>query len=230
VYEVTYSGQATTYWEYIVTGQDNIDDIAMTDCNGNSMNAGSEPSWDPSKSDGGLCDRIEVQGYSDAACTTTTDCVRKASGFATTVKFPQVDWRGATDQQLRLRRACAYQSMMNPSNFTNLVYYRGYTPGTFGAPYSNGETWSFTKQTDSGACFFGGCAMGDTTVSVSATVSEEQITVPAGTFNCYKITFNNGDYEWWDKDGVFPYAPIKLTVEDFDSTQTSVLYSSPLLP
>jgi len=53
--------------------------------------------------------------------------------------------------------------------------------------------------------------------------------VPAGTFNCWKITFDNGDAEWWDADGIFPYAPIKITASDFDDDQDSSLFSSPLI-
>jgi len=241
VYTVYYPNPVeTTYWKYTAVGQEWISAITMYSCAGVLMTATSEPKWIPSQAQDANCNKISVQAYTTSGCTVTVaQCNRKASSTAVGVNFPQVDWRAVSDQQLRLRRACAWSNSMNPKNFTNLVYFRAYThtggSGAYGYPYSNTEAWSFTKQTDSGGCMtLIGCGLGDSSGTVTAAVSLEDLTLTVNgvshLFHTYKITFNNGDAEWWDRDGVFPYAPLKVIASDFDDDQTSTLIVSPLLP
>jgi hypothetical protein len=118
------------------------------------------------------------------------------------------------------------------STVTNTLYYRLYTPDPgFGAPFALSETWTFTEQIDSSN------PMGDkTTNGITAAIAgaTESVTVPAGTFTCYKNTITQSSktiIEYWDASGVYPYAPIKIVDSvNFGSTQTSVLYSTNVYP
>ena len=139
------------------------------------------------------------------------------------------DWRGVNDRQLRQRWN---QAKALGSTVTNTLYYR-YTSSSFGAPYSFGESWTFTEQVDSSN------DLGDSTTSgITETVDSktQSVTVHAGTFTCYTITITNTKsgntiIEYWDAQGRFPYAPVEIVDSDsFSDPQTSQLYSSTALP
>jgi hypothetical protein len=94
-----------------------------------------------------------------------------------------------------------------------------------------GEGWTFTEQIDSSV------SAGDkTTAGITAAIAgaTEVVTVPKGTFTCYKNTWTQGGktiIEYWDSSGVFPYAPVKIVDSvNFQSTDTKVLYSTNVLP
>ncbi len=76
-----------------------------------------------------------------------------------------------------------------------------------GQPFTLGKTWTYHEHQDNG---IGGEEDFDWTVEVTAI---EPVTVPAGTFECYKVvsTRNDGSQimEWWDADGIFDLAPVK---------------------
>ena len=140
---------------------------------------------------------------------------------------PMYDWRHVTDRQLRQRWN---QAVALGSTVTNTLYYRLYAPNPgFGAPYVLGESWTGHEQIASSN------SMGNKDSDFTAAIASatESVTVPAGTFTCYKLTITQGGktiIEYWDSQGRFPYAPIKVIDSvNFGSTDTRVL-SSPVLP
>ena len=209
VYQSTYSGQPVSYWKYTVIGQETLP-------------------VNPGGSDGGLCDKIEVRVYSDAACTVTMVPTRVAT-VNIKILSPGYDWRHVTDRQLRQRYSAASASMVG--NVTNWLYYRLYTTSSFGAPYAPSESWTFTEQIVSSQSEGNKTTNNITAAIASAT---ESVTVPAGTFTCYKLTITEGSktiIEYWDAESRFPYAPVKVVDSvSFGSTDTRVLYSSSSTP
>lgn len=83
VMQSTYSGQPTSYWKYMIIGQETLPV--------NPVAGGS---------DGGPCDKIEVRAYSDAVCTVAMEPSR-VSTVTIVIKLPAYDWRHVTDRQLR---------------------------------------------------------------------------------------------------------------------------------
>ena len=215
VFESTYPGRPVSYWKYTVIGQETLP---------SGTGAG--------ETLGGPCDKIEVDVYSDAACTTPMQPKRTAT-VTITILSPMYDWRGVNDRQLRQRynQASALSSIV-----TNWLYYRVYTPDPgFGAPYEFGEGWTFTEQIDSSN------PIGDkTTEGITAAIAgaTEAVTTPAGTFTCYKLTIaqvvsgtTKYIYEYWDASGANPYTPVKVVDSvNFGSTDTRVLSSSNIYP
>ena len=140
------------------------------------------------------------------------------------------DWRQVNDHQMRQRYNSAYGS--TGGEVTNWLYYRNHNPNPgFGAPFVLGESWTYTEQIDSSN------PVGDTTtdgLTAAIASATESVTVPAGTFTCYKNTITQGGktiIEYWDASGAFPYAPVKIVDNvNFTNTDTKVLYSSNVLP
>ena len=218
----TYTGQSDTYWKYTWTLRETL-----------ASGTGDNQTY------GGLSDKYDVRIYSDATCTAQVYPTRGSFALSTCWSYTlwslpvnaQYDWRGASDYQMRKRYNMARSSGMNVTNF---VFERSYSPtGTFGAPYTLGEGWTFTEQTNSTQ------SSGDNTSVYSASIAAatESITVSAGTFTCYNVTFINTYNtsrrinEYWDTSGIFPYAPIKIVDKSsFCQTQTSQLSSSSVYP
>ncbi|NQT72330.1 MAG: carboxylesterase family protein [Chloroflexi bacterium] len=70
--------------------------------------------------------------------------------------------------------------------------------GAYGMPLSVGQTWSYQQESVP--------SMGPKMISTwnAEVVGMEEITVPAGTFNCYKVVHTSGDIsrtEWWSVEG-----------------------------
>ena len=59
--------------------------------------------------------------------------------------------------------------------------------GIYGEPLSEGQTWSYEQESQP--------SMGPKMISTwnAEVVGMEEITVPAGTFNCYKVVHTSGD-------------------------------------
>jgi hypothetical protein len=230
VYMSTYnSTQATynftTYWQFTKIGQETL---PYGTTNGTST--------------GGLCDKFEIYTYNDSACTVLrepTRQVRSPAVVTMNVSSPMWDWRQVDDHQMRQRYNVANTS---GTLVTNTLYYRLYDPNPgFGAPFALGESWTFTEEINSSMSAGNKITNGITSVIADTT---EVVTVPAGTFTCYKNTWTqlvtiNGSggtgykqiFEYWDASGAFTYAPIKIVDSaNFVSTDTKVLYSSPVLP
>mgnify|MGYP001766786340 CR=1 FL=1 len=157
--------------------------------------------------------------------------IRKVSGLAIHITSPGYLWMGADDHQMRKRTNDAWLTIIVKMAVTNTLYYRLYSPDPgFGAPFTPGESWTYTEQNDSSQ------NAGDSIRTGTATVASatESVTVPAGTFNCYKITYsiNSKTFtEYWDADGIFPYAPVKIVDNyNFASTDTKELYSFTVIP
>ena len=78
--------------------------------------------------------------------------------------------------------------------------------GDRGAPFSKGKEWAYTLTATP--------QIGSPEISIWTTevMGTEEITVPAGTFNCYKVVHTNDlgltNIEWWSVDADFP-TPIK---------------------
>jgi len=93
--------------------------------------------------------------------------------------------------------------------------------GPHGNPLSLGQSWTLQVRTDSSN------DMGDSTAFVSVVVADslETVTVPAGTFECYKAVGTVGSAgtitEWWDSTGTFDLAPVKMVdTANFNAPQT----------
>jgi hypothetical protein len=144
---------------------------------------------------------------------------------------PSNDWRGVTNHLLLKRYN---QAAFGTATVTNTLYYRLYTPSSFGAPFAFGESWTYTEQISSSNSLGNKVTDGITAVVAPAT---ESVTVPAGTFTCYNITItqlvgtgSTAAYktitEYWDASGGFPYSPVKIVDSvNFAVTQTNVLNS-----
>ena len=136
------------------------------------------------------------------------------------------EWRHITDRQLRKRWNQAGSII---GTVTNTLYYRLYTPSSFGAPYALGESWTFHQQIASSQS--AGNSDSDFTAAVAS--ATQSVTVPAGTFTCYTLTITENSktiIEYWDANGRFPYAPVKVVDSvNFGSTDTKVLQSSPVI-
>ncbi len=93
---------------------------------------------------------------------------------------------------------------------------------TVGAPLSEGQTWSYTQTVTPS---MGNPMISDWTVAVSAA---EEITVPAGTYNCYPVVHTSSDgvkTEYWSIDGDL-LTPVKVVDgAAFTSTETRELAS-----
>jgi len=155
------------------------------------------------------------------------------------IQNPGTEYRAEADREHRLRLQTAKTAGTGVCGLggvvvTNHIGYRDYSPSTFGKNLTLGETWSYTEQIDSSD------DRGDSTNTVQVTVAgaTESVTVPAGTFTCYKVTrqypgvnpngLDNTVTEWWEVDTAahFCHAPIK-TVDNhnFRYSQTSELNS-----
>lgn len=155
------------------------------------------------------------------------------------IQNPGTEWRAETDREHRLRYQVAKTGGIGNCGtggvvVTNYIGCRNYAPPSFGQNYTLGETWSYTEQIDSSN------DIGDSTVTVNVTVAgaTESVTVPAGTFTCYKLVrqypgvhpagLDNTVTEWWEVDTAehFCAAPIK-TVDNhnFRYNQVSELNS-----
>jgi hypothetical protein len=211
VFEATYSGQPVSYWKFSWLFQETLP---------SGTGAG--------QTLGGPSDKYECRIYSDTGCTTPMEPTRTAT-VSIKVKSPSYDWRGITDRVMRQRWN---QATALGSTVTNTLYYRLYTPNPgFGAPFVLSESWTFTEQIVSSNSLGNKTTAGITAAIAGAT---ESVTVPAGTFTCYKNTITQGGktiIEYWDASGLIPYAPIKIVDSvNFSNTQTSVLYSSNVYP
>lgn len=210
VYYSSYPDLTTTsYWKSVWTLQENL------------------PPGGAGYSDGGWTDKYETRVYSDAACTTPINPQRTAT-VTITIYSPGYNWFSTTDRQLRQQYSAANAL---GSDVTNYVYFRAYTPSSFGKPYALPESWTFTKQIDSSN------SMGDKTstgVPAAIAAATEVVTVPAGTFTCYKLTYTISSktiVEYWDATNAFPYVPIKIVDSiNFGKTDTRTLQSSNVLP
>jgi hypothetical protein len=180
---------------------------------------------------GGPTYKFDTYTYSDAACTALTEAKAKIVRVLTitlTLHYPSYEWYGTVDRQFRMRYNAALASIGGEAK--NWLYYRLHTPTTFGEPWVLGESWTYTEQVDSDN------SAGDSTTAASAAVAAatESVTVPAGTFTCYKITITEGGKtitQYWDASGLFPYAPIKIVdTYNFQSTDTKTLQSTNLFP
>jgi len=81
--------------------------------------------------------------------------------------------------------------------------------GPSGAPLSVGKTWSYEQLSTP--------SMGDPTTKTwnAEVVGMEKVTIPAGTYNCYKVVHTAGDStrtEWWSADGGL-LTPVKMVDE-----------------
>jgi len=151
------------------------------------------------------------------------------------IKSPGEIWSHVDDLMLRKRTNDADAWMVVFwSLVKNTLYYRNYTSGA-GAPFSLGETYEYDEQNDSGI------DLGDFTYHHAAAVdsSLHEITVNGRTFNCYQVTVTVTDggstkgtfTEYWDADGIFPYAQIKVIDNyNFDVLDTRELWTSNVLP
>jgi len=208
VYLSTYSGSADTYWKWVWLNR-----VYVTPNSGESR--------------GGWCDYYETNFYSDAACTTTTEPIRKIVKYITitlTLHAPMKEWRNPDDLLLVQRYSEATANIGGLAK--NWVYYRNLTGTQPGAPWTLSETFSETEEIDSD----NDAGDSENTRSHVVAGATESVTVPAGTFTCYKNTITVGSktiIEYWDASGVFPYMPIK-TVDNvaFQSTDTKVLVST----
>ncbi|NQT74505.1 MAG: hypothetical protein HQ553_17335, partial [Chloroflexi bacterium] len=127
--------------------------------------------------------------------------------------------RGDSDNDLRY----TYHIANVPAVGGLVSYERFYEnhSGAHGNPLSFGQSWTYQVRTQSNV------AMVNSTVGVTAVVADslETITVPAGTFECYKVvgTVSGGAgtiTEWWDSTGLFDLAPVKtLDTANFSGVQ-----------
>jgi hypothetical protein len=145
-----------------------------------------------------------------------------------TVLSPGYDWKHA-EKRVSIKKYNEAKAL--GATVTNDLYYRLHTPDTFGAPWAFSESWTYTEQIDSSN------SMGDKTtngITANLSAATESVTVNGRTFTCYNLSIKQGTkyiYEYWDANGVFPYAPVKIVDSvNFGSTQTSILYSSNVLP
>ncbi|NQT72742.1 MAG: hypothetical protein HQ553_08215, partial [Chloroflexi bacterium] len=113
----------------------------------------------------------------------------------------------------------------------NDIYERDFV-GDHGYPFTPGQTWTQNIQIDSSN------PQGNSTTPFNITVADqlEEVTVTAGTFNCYKVThttpvWNMSGYTidyYWDADGIYDLSPIKIVDEfNFKGTQTMELQDFP---
>jgi len=181
---------------------------------------------------GGPTYKFDTYTYSDAACTTLTEAKAKIVKVLTitlTLHYPSYEWYGTVDRQFRMRYNAATASIGGLA--TNWLYYRLHTPTTFGEPWALSESWTYTEQVDSSNSAGDSTTNGITAVVAGAT---EAVTVPAGTFTCYKLTITQGGKtitQYWDASGLFPYVPIKIVdTYNFQSTDTKTLQSTNLFP
>ncbi|MCP4578614.1 MAG: serine hydrolase, partial [Deltaproteobacteria bacterium] len=99
--------------------------------------------------------------------------------------------------------------------------------GEYGAPFWEGKTWSYEVLDIPN---IGTSTVGNWTARV---VGTEEVTVPAGTFNCYRVESTSEDktvINWWSVEGDLP-CPIKQVKEGiWDETETRELASLPVFP
>jgi len=92
--------------------------------------------------------------------------------------------------------------------------------GPCGAPLSVGKTWSYEQVSTP--------SMGDPTTKTwnVEVVGMEEVTVPAGTYNCYKVVHTAEDgtrTEWWSADGGL-LTPVKMVDKaSWSATETQEL-------
>ena len=213
VYYRTYPSFADTYWKSTYN-------LSVTLPSG----TGAGQSY------GGATYQFDTYTYSDAACTTLLEAKAKIMSIITlTLHYPSYEWYGTVDRQYRMRYNAALASIGGEA--TNWLYYRNHTPASFGAPWVLGESWTYTEQIDSDQ------SAGDKTtdgITAAVAAATESVTVPAGTFTCYKVTITQGGktiLQYWDASGLFPYVPIKIVdTVNFDGTDTKTLQSTNLFP
>jgi hypothetical protein len=120
--------------------------------------------------------------------------VRLASGVTVTVTGADT-WR--SQDNLAQYKAIAAINMYSLAITTNMTdTYTAGTPGFF----TVGNTWTFSEH----IVLSPPMALPSTTIYDVAVVGMESITVPAGTFNCYKIEYRVAGTvaktEWWSPD------------------------------
>ncbi len=151
---------------------------------------------------------------------------RNAAGQAIKLKAPLEAWQSTSDWQYRMRKQTATSLGMT---IKTTVIFSAHTPASFGAPFVDGETWSYHEFQDRGSF---GLNNDDFDVVVDGT---EEVTVPAGTFDCHKVVITRTGFspctstEWWSINPDLPF-PVKVVDAcGFDDPQTLELVDSNLL-
>jgi hypothetical protein len=209
IYYSTYSGKPDTYWKTIWTNREYVTPDYYTD--------------------GGWCDYYITNTYSDAACTTVQNASRtfiQVLNITLDLWQGMKEWRNPDDRLFRLRWSGATASIGGA--FANYVDYKDIIPSTAGAPWTLGESWTWTEVIENLATC--ACDFQTTGVTHNVSASTESVTVPAGPFTCYVNTITRSGKtitEYWDASGAFPYAPIKIVDNSsFQYTDTKELQSS----
>ena len=206
-YYTIYLGQPDTYWKYTWLQKETLN---------SSYISGHYTS-------GGIADKYMQVIYSDSDCTAPYTPTRNAT-VSIQIQNPCFDWRNENKYELM---ECDNVAKAMGINYSTWNYYINQSPDTWGAPWTLGESWTYTWRHED-------LTIGINDIARSAVVADatQEVTVPAGTFTCYVVTHTQDTktlVEYWDAGGVFPYAPIK-TVDNrsFDDIQTSELYSTVL--
>ena len=178
---------------------------------------------------GGLSDKYQTDAYSDATYSTTTQPARKNGGTSVVLVSPGNDWRRYDTRQLMHR----YSSVKALGfTVTSHLWYSCHNPiGTYGAPWAFDDYWTYHEQ-----LVLSLSSKGPFDYTVDVADATTLVTVPAGSFNCYVVTFTRNDaktvVEYWDASGVFPYAPIKIIDNklNFDAIEVRELHAGNVYP
>lgn len=141
-----------------------------------------------------------------------------------TINQGGLTWRAVSSHDYIVRYQEAVASLGGLAK--NYIYYENFS-GAHGYPLSFGQSWNYDLRVDSDN------NMGDSTTPFSAEVAGalETVTVPAGTFSCYKVTHTGSGktyIEYWDSTGTFDSAPIKVVdTYNFDELNTMELEQYP---
>ena len=142
----------------------------------------------------------------------------------------KVDYRSVTGKHI-LSAQHQTKTMGYNINGTQNHEYSGYS--NQGYPFEPGERWSYLQHIE--ANLVG--AVWDNNYDVRVADTLESVEVPAGEFDCFKVVHTEKSdpsrvvIEWWDAEGRFVIAPVKIVDSAFyDDIQYMELESYPVPP
>jgi len=144
--------------------------------------------------------------------------VAQLGDYAKSVFNKETVWRSeATREPVKKYSETRSLDAFDVKTTTTIAY-----TGAYGAPLSQGRSWSYAENA---VPSMGGPVTSNWTVTVAGM---EEVTVDAGTFNCYKVVHTKEGKtktEWWDAEGKL-CVPVKVVDgATYEKTETRVLKS-----